>query len=303
MRALQDLAAEDPTFTVGFDHETDQTVISGMGELHLEILADRVQREFKVPCAMAPPQAAYQETATRRARAEGRYIHQTGGSGHYAVVQLALVPGERGSGFVLENRAPPLEIPPAFERAIEHGIQGAMEEGPLAAYPVVDVQVVLTGGRVHEVDSHSRDFEIAASMAFKRAYQRAHPILLEPVMAVTTRVPDAYVGPAVADISARGGRVSQMQLMVAAGGIRDRGHRTVESNVRLRDGAAFPDQRARTIHDGLRALCAGARGPGGGDHRGPPGAGAAHAVAGPRHQERCRPPLNDSLRGGRFLPR
>ena len=218
MRALQELAAEDPTFTVGFDHETDQTVISGMGELHLEILADRVQREFKVPCTMAPPQAAYQETATRRARAEGRYIHQTGGSGHYAVVRLVLAPGERGSGFVLENRAPAMEVPPAFERAIERGIQGAMEEGPLAAYPVVDVQVVVTGGRVHEVDSHSRDFEIAASMAFKRAYQQARPILLEPVMAITTRVPDAYVGPAVADISARGGRVSQMQLMVAQAG-------------------------------------------------------------------------------------
>jgi elongation factor G len=213
MKALRKLAAEDPTFTVGFDQETGQTIISGMGELHLEILVDRVQREFDVPCVVAPPEAAYQETVTRRARSQGRYIHQSGGSGHYAVVRLALIPGERGSGFAFENRASANDIPQTFERAIERGIQGALEEGPLAAYPVVDVQVVVYSGRHHEVDSHNRDFEIAASIAFKSAYRRARPILLEPVMAVTTRVPEAHVGPVVADITARGGQVSQMQLM------------------------------------------------------------------------------------------
>ncbi len=212
MKALHKLAAEDPTFSVEFDQQTGQTVISGMGELHLEVLVDRVQREFEVPCAVAQPEAAYQETATRHARAEGRYVHQTGGSGHYAVVRLALIPGARGSGFVFENRAPSQDLPQGFERAIERGLQGAMEEGPLAAYPVVDVKIVVTGGRFHEVDSHSRDFEIAASMAFKRAYLQSRPILLEPVMAVTTRVPDAYVGPTVTDISARGGRISRMQF-------------------------------------------------------------------------------------------
>jgi elongation factor G len=150
---------------------------------------------------------------TGRARTQGRYIHQSGGSGHYAVVRLAVVPGERGSGFILENRASANEIPQQFERAIERGIRNAMEEGPLAAYPVVDVHVVVIGGRHHEVDSHPRDFEIAASIAFKRAFRRADPILLEPVMAITTRVPEAYVGPVVTDIPARGGHVSQMQLM------------------------------------------------------------------------------------------
>jgi elongation factor G len=213
MKALRKLAAEDPTFTVGFDQETGETVISGMGQLHLEILVDRVQREYEVPCVVARPEAAYHETVTGRARTQGRYIHQSGGSGHYAVVRLALVPGERGSGFVFENRAPPHDIPEQYERAIERGIRGALEEGPLAAYPVVDVQVVVIGGRHHEVDSHNRDFEIAASIAFKRAYRRARPILLEPVMAVTTRVPEAHVGPVVTDISTRGGHVSEMALM------------------------------------------------------------------------------------------
>ena len=211
--ALRKLATEDPTFTVVFDQETEETVISGMGELHLEILVDRVQREFEVPCVVAPPEAAYHETVTGRTRAQGRYIHQSGGSGHYAVVRLALVPGERGSGFVFENRASASDVPQQFERAIERGIRDALEEGPLAAYPVVDVHVVVIGGRHHEIDSHNRDFEIAASRAFKQAYRRARPILLEPVMTVTTRVPEAYVGPVVSDIPARGGQVGRMQLM------------------------------------------------------------------------------------------
>jgi elongation factor G len=213
MKALRNLAAEDPTFTVGFDRETGQTVISGMGELHLEILVDRVQREFEVPCAVAPPEAAYQETITHRARATGRYIHQSGGSGHYGVVRLALVPSERGAGFIFDYRASPHDVPENFERAIERGIRGALEEGPLAAYPVVDVQVIVIGGSHHEADSHNRDFEIAASIAFKNAYRRARPILLEPVMAVTTRAPEAHVGLVVTDISTRGGQVGQMALM------------------------------------------------------------------------------------------
>ncbi len=213
MKALRNLASEDPTFTVGFDQETGETVISGMGELHLEVLVDRVQRDFEVPCAVAPPEAAYQETVTGRSRGQGRYIHQSGGSGHYAVVRLTIAPAPRGEGFFLENRASGHEIPEQFERAIERGIRGALEEGPLAAYPVVDVGVVVVGGRYHEEDSHNRDFEIAASIAFKQAYRRARPILLEPVMAVTTRVPEAYVGSVVADITSRGGHVGEMQLM------------------------------------------------------------------------------------------
>ena len=213
MKALRKLAAEDPTFTVGFDRETGQTVISGMGELHLEILVDRVQREFEVPCAVAPPEAAYQETVVGRGRGQGRYIHQSGGSGHYAVVRLTIAPAKRGTGFFFENRASGHDIPEQFDRAIERGIRGALEEGPLAAYPVVDVGVVVIGGRHHEVDSHNRDFEIAASIAFKQAYRRARPILLEPVMEVTTRVPESYVGPVVADITSRGGQVGEMQLM------------------------------------------------------------------------------------------
>ncbi|HNT75650.1 MAG TPA: elongation factor G [Anaerolineae bacterium] len=212
MAALRKLADEDPTFTVGYDDQTRETIIAGMGELHLDILADRLRREFNVPCDVAQPQAAYQETITRRARAEGRYIHQAGGAGRFGVVRLEITPLGRGAGITFESRANPMELPDQFIPAIEKGVRDTMEEGELAAYPVTDIAIVVTGGRVHEVDSHRLDFEIAGSLAFKEAYRRAAPILLEPIMHAVTRTPDTYVGAIVSDFGGRRGQVTQMEL-------------------------------------------------------------------------------------------
>jgi len=212
MAALRKLADEDPTFTVGYDEQTRETIIAGMGELHLDIIADRLRREFNVPCEIAPPQAAYQETITRRARGEGRYIHQAGGAGRFGVARLTLAPNARGAGVTFENRANPTELPEQYVPAIEKGVRDAMQEGELAAYPVTDVAVVITGGRFHEVDSHRMDFEIAGSLAFKDAYRRAAPILLEPIMRAVTHTPDTYVGAIVSDFGGRRGQITQMAL-------------------------------------------------------------------------------------------
>ncbi|HOU15404.1 MAG TPA: elongation factor G [Anaerolineae bacterium] len=212
MAALRKLADEDPTFTVGYDEQTRETIIAGMGELHLDIIADRLRREFNVPCNVAQPQAAYQETITRRARGEGRYIHQAGGAGRFGVARLTLSPNARGAGVTFENRANPMELPEQYVPAIEKGVRDAMQEGELAAYPVTDVAVVITGGRFHEVDSHRLDFEIAGSLAFKDAYRRAAPMLLEPIMRAVTRAPDTYVGAIVSDFGGRRGQITQMAL-------------------------------------------------------------------------------------------
>jgi len=211
-RALRRLADEDPTFQTRYDTDTGQTLINGMGELHLEIIVDRLLREFGVECSVGPPQPAYRETITRQASAEGRYIHQSGGSGSYGVVQLALSPGRSGEGFSFENRAPVPQLPLNYIPAIERGILGAMEAGELAGFPVTDVRVVVTGGRFHEVDSHRRDFEIAGSMAFKAAVRRASAILLEPVMQVATQVGDEHIGPVIKDISTRRGTVTGVEF-------------------------------------------------------------------------------------------
>lgn len=212
MAALRKLADEDPTFTVGYDEQTRETIMAGMGELHLEIIADRLRREFNVPCVVAMPQAAYQETITRRARGEGRYIHQAGGAGRFGVARLELLPNARGVGVTFANRANPLEVPDQYLPAIEKGVRDAMREGELAAYPVTDVAVIITGGRFHEVDSHRLDFEIAGSLAFKDAYRRAAPVLLEPVMRAVTRTPESYVGPIISDFAGRRGQITHMAL-------------------------------------------------------------------------------------------
>jgi elongation factor G len=211
-RALRRLADEDPTFETHYDTDAGQTIISGMGELHLEIIVDRLRREFGVGCSVGPPQPAYRETITRQANSEGRYIHQTGGAGHYAVVQLALYPGRLGEGFSFENPVSPTQLPHGYIPAIERGILGSMEAGELAGFPVVDVRIVVTGGKFHEVDSHPRDFEIAASIAFKTAYQNANPVLLEPVMQVATRVGDAHIGTVIKDFSQRRGTVTGVEV-------------------------------------------------------------------------------------------
>ena len=210
-RALRRLADEDPTFHTRYDKDTGQTIISGMGELHLEIIVDRLLREFGVECSAGPPLPAYRETITRQADAEGRYIHQSGGSGNYAVVRLVISPGESGEGFSFENHASAIQLPLGYIPAIKRGILGAMESGELAGFPVVDVRVVVTGGRFHEVDSHNRDFEIAGSMAFKTAYRRASAVLLEPVMQVVTQVGDAYIGAIIKDFATRRGTVTGVE--------------------------------------------------------------------------------------------
>jgi elongation factor G len=212
MSALRRLADEDPTFEVAYDEQTGQTVISGMGELHLEIIIDRLKREFQIGCDVGPPQAAYQETITRTVKAEGRYIHQSGGRGQYGVVWLEISPNEAGGGFVFENLTTNAIIPQGFMPSIERGIVEAMEEGMLAGFPVTDICVTVVDGKYHEVDSHKRDFEIAASIAFKEALRQAAPILLEPIMQIATRVGGDCVGGVVNDFASRRGQVEGVEL-------------------------------------------------------------------------------------------
>jgi len=209
--ALQKLKEEDPTFNVAFDEDIGQTIISGMGELHLEIIIDRLKREFNVECNVGAPQVAYHETITQKARAEGRYIHQTGGRGQYGVVVLEVEPGERGSGLTFINQASPLAIPPVYIPSIQLGVQQAMESGVLASYPAVDIKVTVVDGKYHEVDSSKLAYEIAAGIAFREACKRANPILLEPIMKAETRVLEDYVGSIVKDFNSRRGSVEGIQ--------------------------------------------------------------------------------------------
>jgi elongation factor G len=207
VQALQRLAEEDPTFQVAYDAQTAQTIISGMGELHLDIITDRLQREFRVQCDVGPPQVAYRETITQVAQAEGRYVHQAGGSGRYGVVRLRVAPNAPGAGLAFENETSGAVIPQGYIPAIEKGVVEAMEGGVLAGYPLTDVRVTVVGGKFHEVDSHKLDFEIAGSIAFKQACQKAGLILLEPIMRVETRISEDQVGGVVNDFSGRRGKI------------------------------------------------------------------------------------------------
>ena len=207
---LNKLTEEDPTFRIRFDTESGQTLISGMGELHLEIIVERIRREFNMTCKVGSPQVALRETITRPAKAEGRYIQQTGGHGHYAVVWLEIEPNERGAGFVFENRIAGGVIPRQFIPAVERGVTMSLENGVLAGYPVVDVKVALVDGKFHDVDSSSTDFEVAGSFAFKAACEKAGPILLEPIMAVEASTPKEYLGNLVHDFGRRRGEVTQL---------------------------------------------------------------------------------------------
>src|SRR5213082_679209 len=205
--ALARLAEEDPTFQVRTDEETGQTVISGMGELHLEVIVDRMKREFNVEAAVGRPQVAYRETVRGEARkVEGKFVRQTGGSGQYGIVYIDLEPAP-GEGFDFVNRIKGGAIPTEFIPAVEKGIEGALETGVKAGYPVVDVRVTLTDGKYHDVDSSEMAFSIAGSMAFKEAARRAKPILLEPVMAIEVTTPQEFVGDVIGDLARRRGRV------------------------------------------------------------------------------------------------
>jgi len=206
------LCEEDPTLFIGFDAETGEQILSGMGELHLEIAVDRLRSEFGVIAQVSPPQVAYRETIRRRSEAVGTYKRQTGGHGHFAVVRLRVEPLKRGEGVVFESVASPLEVPDQFARATELGLREALEKGIIAGYPVTDVRVTLVGGKFHEVDSDSMDFRIAGSMAVRQAVRRARPGLLEPIMQADVNVGEEHLGAVVADMGRRRGSMSAVHV-------------------------------------------------------------------------------------------
>jgi elongation factor G len=208
---LQKLMAEDPTFRVSTDHQTGQTVIAGMGELHLEIIVDRLKREFGVEATVGKPQVAYKETLTRAADGEGRYVRQTGGRGQYGHAKIHLYPGEPGTGYVFENEVVGGSIPREFIKPIDEGIKEALTRGVLAGYPVDDVKIELYDGSFHDVDSSEMAFKIAGSMAFQDAAKRAKPVLLEPVMRVEVVVPKDYMGDVMGNLASRRGQIQSQE--------------------------------------------------------------------------------------------
>ncbi len=208
--ALQRLQMEDPSFRVHTEEETGQTIIAGMGELHLEIIVDRMFREFKVEANVGKPQVAYRETITKVVEAEGRYIRQTGGRGQYGHCWLRLHPQEPGKGFEFENSIVGGVIPKEFIGPIQKGIEEAMQGGVLAGYPMVDLKVEVYDGSYHDVDSSEMAFKIAASIGFKEGAAKAHPVLLEPVMEVEVVTPDDYMGDVIGDLNARRGKIQAM---------------------------------------------------------------------------------------------
>jgi elongation factor G len=209
--ALSKLAQEDPTFKVHTDPDSGQTIISGMGELHLEIIVDRMMREYKVEANVGKPQVAYRETIRKHAEAEGKYIRQTGGRGQYGHVKIRIEPNAAGKGYEFVNEIVGGVVPKEYIKPVDQGMQEAMEGGVLAGYPMVDVKATLYDGSYHEVDSNEMAFKIAGSMAFKEAARRASPVLLEPVMSVEVVTPEDYAGTIMGDLSSRRGRIEGME--------------------------------------------------------------------------------------------
>ena len=209
--ALSRLADEDPTFKVRTDDESGQTIISGMGELHLEILVDRMKREHKVEANVGEPKVAFRETIRKSAEAEGKYIKQTGGSGNYGHCKLRIEPNTAGAGYEFVNAIKSGSIPKEYIKPIDQGVQGAIELGILAGYPLVDIKVTLYDGSYHDVDSNEMAFKFAGSIAFKEAARKAGPVLLEPVMAVEVTVPEEHMGTIIGDINSRRGRIEGME--------------------------------------------------------------------------------------------
>ena len=205
--ALAKLAEEDPTFKCYTDEETGQTIIAGMGELHLEIIVDRLLREFKVEANVGAPQVAYKESIRKKVDHETKYKRQSGGSGQYGHVKIIVEPNESGAGYEFINAVTGGTIPKEFIPAVDTGIRGALQAGVLAGYPVVDVKVTLYDGSYHEVDSSEMAFKIAGSMAFKEACRLADPVLLEPIMKVTVIVPEEYMGDVIGDLNSRRGEI------------------------------------------------------------------------------------------------
>ena len=220
--ALQKLAEEDPTFKTYTDEETGQTIIAGMGELHLEIIVDRLLREFKVEANVVKPQVSYKETIRKPATVDTRYSRQTGGKGQFAHVKLTIEPNEPGKGYEFINKVTGGAIPKEYIPAVDQGIQGAMQSGVLAGYEMVDIKATLFDGSFHEVDSSEMAFKICGSMAFKEACQKASPTLLEPIMKVVVTAPDEYMGDVMGDINARRGQISGTDIRNGAAVIESR---------------------------------------------------------------------------------
>jgi elongation factor G len=214
--ALARLADEDPTFKVRTDEDSGQTIISGMGELHLEILVDRMRREHKVEANVGEPKVAFRETLRKSAEAEGKYIRQTGGSGNYGHCKLRVEPNTPGAGYEFVNAIKSGSIPKEYIKPIDQGVQGALELGILAGFPIVDVKVTLFDGSYHEVDSNEMAFKFAGSIAFKEAARKASPVLLEPVMAVEVTVPEEHMGTIIGDINSRRGRIEGMDHLAGS---------------------------------------------------------------------------------------
>ena len=208
--ALKKLSEEDPTFRVRTDEETLQTIISGMGELHLDIIVDRLRREFKVEANVGQPQVAYRETIRIEAEAEGKYIRQSGGRGQYGHCRLRVAPREPGEGFEFSDEIKGGIIPQEYIPAVEKGVKEAMENGVIAGYPMVDIRVALYDGSYHDVDSSESAFKIAGSMAFKEATRRANPVLLEPIMKVVAVTPEQFMGDVVGDVNSRRGIIKEI---------------------------------------------------------------------------------------------
>jgi len=209
--SLQKLALEDPSFKVKTDEETGQTIISGMGELHLEIIVDRLLREFKVEANVGKPEVAYRETITKTTKAEGRYIRQSGGRGQYGHVWLTLEPQASGKGFEFVNKIVGGAIPREYIPAVHKGVVEAMEKGVLAGYPMVDIKLTLIDGSFHEVDSSEMAFKIAGSLGFKDGARRATPILLEPLMSIEIITPEEFMGQVISDLNSRRGKTMRVE--------------------------------------------------------------------------------------------
>jgi elongation factor G len=218
--ALQKLAEEDPTFKTFTDTETGQTIIAGMGELHLEIIVDRMMREFKVEANVGAPQVAYKETIKKSVKAEGKFVRQSGGRGQYGHCWLEIEPGEPGSGYEFVNKIVGGVIPKEYIAPIDAGIQDAMNNGVLGGYQVVDVKVTVVDGSYHEVDSSEMAFKIAGSMGFKEGCRKANPVLLEPIMRVDVTVPEEYMGDVMGDLNSRRGKIEGMEARGGAQTIR-----------------------------------------------------------------------------------
>ena len=250
--ALAKLAEEDPTFKTYTDEETGQTIIAGMGELHLEIIVDRLLREFKVEANVGSPQVAYKETIRRSADVDQKYARQSGGKGQYGHVKIIVEPNESGKGYEFINKIVGGAIPKEYIEPVNQGIQGAMQSGILAGYPVVDVKVTLYDGSYHEVDSSEMAFKIAGSMAFKEAMKKADPVLMEPIMQVDVMVPEEYMGDVIGDLNSRRGQIRGMEPRGGVEAISPR--RSAERDVRLRNCSAFPHPGPWPVHHAAESL-------------------------------------------------